>query len=74
MKSKPKGAKYRNLTDAGPHPTEPDLDEIEELARANESETYRGPLLALVDEVRRLRGVALGREVTCDKSESSSET
>ncbi len=42
MKSKPKGAKYRN-------PTEPDLDAIEELARANESETYRGALLALVD-------------------------
>jgi hypothetical protein len=53
MKSKPKGAKYRN-------PTEPDLDAIEELARANESETYRGALLALVAEVRRLREVALG--------------
>ena len=24
----------------------------------------RGPLLALVDEVRRLRGIVLGREVT----------
>ncbi len=57
MRSKPKGAKYRN-------PTEPDLDEIEELARTNESETYRGPLLALVHEVRRLREVALGREVS----------
>ncbi len=44
--------------------TEPDLDEIEGLARANASETYRGALLALVDEVRRLREVALGREVT----------
>jgi hypothetical protein len=53
MKSKPKGAKYRNLT-------EPDLDEIEKLARADESETYRGALLALVGEVRRLREVALG--------------
>jgi hypothetical protein len=35
----------------------------EGLARANASETYRGPLLALVDEVRRLREVALGREI-----------
>ena len=26
-------------------------------------EPYRGPLLALVDEVRRLREAALGREV-----------
>jgi hypothetical protein len=52
MKSKPKGGKYRNLT-------EPDLDEIEKLARADESETYRGALLALVEEVRRLRKVAL---------------
>ncbi len=25
--------------------------------------TARGPLLALVDEVRRLRGIVLGREV-----------
>ena len=56
MRAKPKGAKYRNLT-------EPDLEAIESLARENESETYRGPLLALVDEVRRLRGVATGREV-----------
>ena len=56
--------KYRNLADTRPHLTEPDLDEIEELARANESETYRGPLLALVEEVRRLREVATGREVT----------
>ena len=57
MKSKPKGAKYRNLT-------EPDLDEIERMARENIGEPCRGPLLALVNEVRRLRGVALGREVT----------
>jgi hypothetical protein len=57
VRAKPKGAKYRNLT-------EPDIDEIEELAGANESETYRGPLLALVDEVRRLREMVLGREVT----------
>ena len=33
--------------------SESDLDEIEALARENESETYRGPLLVLVDEVRR---------------------
>ncbi len=64
MRAKPKGAKCRDLTDTGPRFTEPDLDEVEELARANESEPYRGPLLALVDEVRRLREVALGREVT----------
>ena len=54
MRAKSKGVKFRNHT-------EPDLDAIEELAKANESETYRGPLLALVDEVRRLREVALGR-------------
>ena len=57
MRAKPKGAKYRNLT-------EPDLDEIERMARENKFETYRGPLLALVNEVRRLREAALGREVT----------
>jgi hypothetical protein len=34
--------------------TEPDLDEIEELARTSEAEAYRGPLLAQVEEVRRL--------------------
>ena len=34
-----------------------DLAEIESLARANTGEPYRGPLLALVDEVRRLRSV-----------------
>ncbi len=57
MRAKTKGAKYRNLT-------EPDLDEIEELARANESETYRGALLALVDEARRLRRIITRGEVT----------
>ncbi len=45
-------AKFRNHT-------EPDLDAIEDLAKANESEPYRGPLLALVDEVRRPREVML---------------
>ena len=48
--TKPAAARPRRLT-------EPDLDEIEELARANESETYRGALLALVAEVRRLRRI-----------------
>ena len=40
-----------------------ELDEIERLARLNESETYRGPLLALVDEVRRLRVISFGPSV-----------
>ena len=39
--------------------SESDLDEIEDLAKANAAETYRGALLALVDEVRRLRGIVL---------------
>ena len=38
-------------------PTETDLEEIEHMARENAAETYRGPLLALVDEVRRLREI-----------------
>jgi len=50
------------LTDPTPILTEADLEEIEALASVNESETYRGPLLALVGEVRRLRGIALGEE------------
>ena len=52
------------MTDARERLTEAEVEAIETLARENESETYRGPLLALVDEVRRLRGVATGREVT----------
>ena len=44
--------------------TETDLEEIERLARENAGEPYRGPLLELVAEVRRLREVALEREVT----------
>ncbi len=44
--------------------TETDLEEIERMARENAGEPYRGPLLALVDEVRRLRRMATGREVT----------
>jgi hypothetical protein len=46
------------------HPTpltDADLEEIEEQARSNAAETYRGALLALVAEVRRLRGVILER-------------
>ena len=46
--------------------TEADLAEIERMARDNAGEPYRGPLLALVGEVRRLREVALGGEVTSD--------
>ncbi len=57
MKRKPKGSKYCNLTEL-------DLEEIERLARENTGEPYRGPLLALVGEVRRLRGMATGRKVT----------
>ncbi len=44
--------------------TEAELAAIERLAREDASEPYRGPLLALVGEVRRLREVVLGREVT----------
>ena len=34
------------------------------MAKTNAAETYRGPLLALVEEVRRLRGILLdGGEV-----------
>jgi hypothetical protein len=39
--------------------TDVDLDEIETEAKTNAAETYRGALLALVDEVRRLRGIVL---------------
>ena len=35
--------------------TEAELAEIERMARENAGESYRGPLLALVGEVRRLR-------------------
>ena len=35
--------------------TDATLDEIERLAKTNAAETYRGALLALVEEVRRLR-------------------
>ncbi len=39
--------------------TETDLDEIEDLARSNAGEAFKGPLLALVEEVRRLRALIL---------------
>jgi hypothetical protein len=39
--------------------TEAALDEIETEAKTNAAETYRGPLLLLVGEVRRLRGIVL---------------
>ena len=38
------------------------LAEIEQLAQTNAAETYRGALLALVEEVRRLRGMILDGE------------
>ncbi len=40
-----------------PRLSEADLAEIESLARTDTAEPYRGPPLALVDEVRRLQGV-----------------
>ena len=53
------------MPDAAGRLIESDLEEIARLAKTNAAETYRGPLLALVDEVRRLRGVVLqGGEVT----------
>ena len=45
-------SKPKPLTDA-------ELDEIERMARTAAAEAYRGPLLALVDEVRRLWALAL---------------
>ena len=42
--------------------TDATLAEIEQLAQTNAAETYRGALLALVDEVRRLRGMILDGE------------
>ena len=52
------------MSDSRSRLTETELEEIESMARESAGEPYRGPLLALVDEVRRLREVALGREVT----------
>ena len=51
-------AKVLHLPPQG-HLTEATLAEIEHLARENTGEPYRGPLLALVGEVRRLRGIVL---------------
>ncbi len=51
------------MPDARERLTETELEEIERMARENAGEPYRGPLLALVEEVRRLREVALGTEV-----------
>jgi hypothetical protein len=48
------------MPDARSRLTETELEEIERMARENAGEPYRGPLLALVGEVRRLREVALG--------------
>ncbi len=42
-----------------PSLSESELEEIERLARTDAAEAYRGPLLALVDEVRRLRALVL---------------
>jgi hypothetical protein len=43
-----------------PNPlTETDLAAIEAEAKSNAGEPFRGPLLALVEEVRRLRGIIL---------------
>ena len=48
------------MTDARERLTEHELEEIERMARENAGEPYRGPVLALGDEVRRLRAVILG--------------
>ena len=48
------------MPDARGRLTEHELEEIERMARENAGESCRGPLLALVAEVRRLREVALG--------------
>ncbi len=47
------------MSDTRPRLSDADLDAIEAEAKTNAAETYRGPLLALVGEVRRLRGVVL---------------
>ena len=53
------------MTDTRKPLTEHELMEIESMARENAGEPYRGPLIALVDEVRRLREIALGRDACC---------
>ena len=53
------------MPDSAGRLTETELEEIECVARENAAETYRGPLLALVYEVRRLRAIVLeGGEVS----------
>ena len=48
--------------------TDSDLDAIEARAKTNVAETHRGPLLALVGEVRRLRGIVL-EGAQCEQTE-----
>ena len=67
MRSKPKGAKYRNLTARSGviyYQRRVNGKRIRFSCEENGVEPYRGPLLALVGEVWRLREVALGGEVT----------
>ena len=67
MRSKPKGAKYRNLTTRSGviyYQRRVSGKRLRFSCEKRGVGTYRGPLLALVEEVRRLREVALGREVT----------
>ena len=47
------------MRDSADRLTETELEEIEHMARENAGEPYRGPLLALVDEVRLLRALIL---------------
>ena len=47
------------MPDARKRLAEHELMEIERMARENAGEPYRGPLLALVAEVRRLRAESL---------------
>ncbi len=55
------------MSDARDRLTESDLEQIEALAHKDSAENFRGPLLALVDEVRRLRGAVLGAEPNREK-------
>ena len=51
-----------------------DLDAIEAEAMTNAAETYRGALLALVGEVRRLRGIVLEGRSEAAQRELRKET
>ena len=55
------------MPDARDRLTESDLEQIEALAHKDSAENFRGPLLALVDEVRRLRGIATEGGATRDR-------